>query len=287
MTDYRDVLRNISKLESMVPGIIDFGKPNWKATWNQIRITGKSFKGVRFPKKEEHEAAWEKFQDIVSSVKSHQEADQKRWQVKKEESERIRNSIISQAQAAEPYDSGLADVILTIATGGANLLLNAIMGPFDEEKQMLKNCGNQLQKGWDILNQNKNKMFGKDKQIAFEKLNYTKEMIDRRWTSYKNQRQTAWEKFQSEREAKRRAWENRVESNTRSLEERREKLNRVLSHKENHLNELYDKLNDARSDEFRSRVSGWISEEESSIRDIKEKLDNIEDWIYENKQKLQ
>lgn len=286
MSDYREVNRNISKLESMIPGIFSFGKPDWKAIWNQIKITGKSFKGSRFPSKEEHQSAWDRFQKLVSKVKAKQAEEQKEWENKKAESARLREMIVSQAISARPYDSGLADVILTIATGGINLLLDAIMGPFDEEKQMLKSCGQQLQKGWTMLRENKEKMLGRDKRIAFEALNETKELLDRRWKNYKEQRQRAWEKYQRERTRKRQAWKERVESNIRSLEERREKLNNVLTHKERHLNELYDKLREARSDDFRSVVSGWISEEESNIADIKEKLRRIEDWIYENKDKL-
>jgi len=286
MNDYQEVNKNISKLESMVPGIFDFGKPDWKAIWNQIKITGQSFDGSRFPSKEEHEDAWKKFQHLVNEVKTKQAENQKDWERKKDESARLREMIVSQAQSARPYDSGLADLILTISTGGANLLLNAIMGPFDEEKQMLTSCGEQLRKGWSMLRENKERMLGKDKGMAFEALNETKELLDRRWETYKTERQRAWDEFQRERANKRHDWEQRIESNIRSLEERREKLNNVLAHKERHLDELNDKLSEAWSDDFRSRVSDWISEEESSITDIKEKLRNIEDWINENRDKL-
>ncbi|MCI0561852.1 MAG: hypothetical protein MN733_25480 [Nitrososphaera sp.] len=286
MSDYREVNRNISTLEAMVPGIFDFGKPDWKAIWNQIRVTGQSFKDSRFPSKEEHESAWNKFQSLVNKVKAKQAESQKEWERKKDESARLREIILSQARSARPYDSGLADVILTIATGGVNLLLNAIMGPFDEEKQMLTSCGEQLKKGWGMLHDNKERMLGKDKGIAFDALNETKELLDRRWETYKAQRQRAWDQYQCERASKRHDWEQRMESNIRSLEERRDKLNSVLAHKERHLEELYDKLREAWSDDYRSRVSDWISEEESSIADIKEKRRNIEDWIFENKDKL-
>jgi len=56
--------------------------------------------------------------------------------------------------------------------------------------------------------------------------------------------------------------------------------------KERHFDELHDKLRDARGDDFRSVVSGWISEEEAGIRDVKEKLRKVEDWIYEDREKL-
>lgn len=270
----------------MLPGILDFGKPDWKAIWQQIRITGQSFKGVRFPSKEEHEAAWNKFQRLVDKVKAQQAENQKEWEKKKDESARLREQIISQAKAARPVDNGLADVILTFATGGLNLLLDAIMGPFDEEKEQLKACGRRLQKGWDILHDSKEHMLGKDKGLAFEALNETKELLDQRWERYKAERQKAYEKYQREKAGKRWAWQEKVEGNIRNLEERREKLNAVLAHKERHLDELHDKLRDARGDDFRSVVSGWISEEEAGIWDIKEKLGKVEDWIYEDKEKL-
>lgn len=286
MSDYKEVNRNIAKLESMLPGILDFGKPDWKAIWQQIRGTGKSFKGVRFPSKDDHEAAWNRFQRLVDKVKAQQAEHQKEWEKKKEESARLRERIISQARAAQPVDSGLTDFILTLATGGVTLLLDAIMGPFDKEKEQLKDCGRQLQKGWDMLRENKENMFGKDKGLAFEALNETKELLDRRWERYKAERQKAYEKYQREKAGKRRAWKEKVEANIRKLEERRDKLNAVLAHKERHLDELHDKLRDARGDDFRSVVSGWISEEEAGIGDVKEKLGKVEDWIYEDKEKL-
>lgn len=153
----------------MVPGIFDFGKPDWKAIWNQIIITGQSFNGSRFPSKEKHENAWNKFQHLVDKVKAKQAENQKEWDKKKDESSRLREMILSQARSARPYNSGLADVILTIATGGANLLLNAIMGPFDEEKQMLKSCGEQLQKAGPCCGTIKIKCSGKIKESRLKR----------------------------------------------------------------------------------------------------------------------
>jgi len=59
-----------------------------------------------------------------------------------------------------------------------------------------------------------------------------------------------------------------------------------LVNKERHSGGLYDKLREEWSDDFRSRVSEWISVEEPSIIEIRVILSNIEDWIYENKDKL-
>ena len=286
MSDHKEVNKNISKLESMVPGILSFGKPDWKSIWQQVKITGNSFKGSKFPSKDEREDAWTRFQKLVEDIKEVQAEDQKKWEKKKEKSAQIRNMILAKADAARPVDTDIANLILTLATGGVNLLLETIMGPFDEEKDHLKSCSKQLQKGWDMLRENKEEMLGKDKGVAFDELNKTKEILDRRWESYKIERQRAYDNYQQIQANKRQAWKDKIESNIKNLEERREKLSHVLSHKEQHLSELYEKLRDAWSDDFRSRVSDWIEEEKSNIRDIEQKLRNIEDWIYENRDQL-
>ena len=41
-----------------------------------------------------------------------------------------------------------------------------------------------------------------------------------------------------------------------------------------------------RGDDFRSVVSGWVSEEEAGTGDVKGKLGKVEDWIYEDREKL-
>jgi chromosome segregation ATPase len=286
MSDHREVHKNISTLESMIPGLLSFGKPDWKAIWDQIRITGQSFKGTRFPTREEHQKAWDKFQQLVSNVKARQEQDQKGWERKKDESERLRNMIVSHAKDAQPCASGLADILITIATGGVNLALDAIKGSFDEEKQMLQSCSQRLNEGWALLQNSKDKMLGRDKAIAFAALSEAKDALDSRWDRYKRERQRSWDNYQRERSEKHRNREQKIEANISALEERRSRLNAALSNKERNLDKLQDMLSEARSDDFRSRVSGWISEEESSIIDIKEKLKKIEDWIYESRSDL-
>jgi len=290
MSDYKKVLKNISHLESMLPGVFGFTKPDWKEVWNQIRLTGKSFKGTQFPTKEEHEAAWSKFQELVDKTKEHQrkfqEENQKQWAKKRDLSASLRNQIVSLAQSAHPYNTGFADIVLTLVTGGVYLVLKELMGPFDEERDMLKSCSDKLRSGWALLKENKEKMLGKDKSIAFEELSRAKELLDRRWDIYKRERQKAYDQYQQQRQQKQNDWRRKMENSIRQLEERQLRLSQVLAHKERHLGELQNKLYSARSDDFRYRVSGWISEEEDSISEIRQKLSKIEGWIYENREKL-
>jgi hypothetical protein len=286
MGDFRSVNQEIDKLESMIPGgFFSSNKPDWKSIWSQIRVVGSSFKGAKYPSREEHQQAWDKYQKLINEVKRIQGDEQDKWNSKKSESARLRDRIISQARSAKP-SSGIGDVILCIATGGVSMLLDAIMGPFDDRKRELQSASEQLRKGWDMLNEYKDSMLGRDKHDAFQALNEAKEYLDQKWDDYKRERQSAFDKYQRERDEKQQAWRDRMEENINKLEDRRDRLNSVLSHKESHLDDLRDKLRDAWSDDYRARVSDWISEEESNIEDIRNKLSNVEDWLYEARSKL-
>ena len=287
MGNHKDVIREIEKLKSMTPGgFFSSNKPDWKAIWAQVKVVGYSFKGVKFPTRDEHQQAWDKFQSLVDKIKYYQKEEQEKWNQKKSESTYYRDCIISQAKLAKPSYSSLTDVIMFLATGGVSAILDAIMGPFDEHKSELQRASEQLKKGWDLLNSYKNNMLGRDKHDAFLALNEAKENLDHEWYLYKQERQKAFDKFIREREAKQQAWRDRTEENIRKLEDRQERLNSVLSHKEDHLEKLRRDLDDAWSDDYRSRVSGWIAEEESNIEDIRNKLSNVENWLYEARSRL-
>ena len=123
MKRYEDILRHIDRLEAMIPAGFLLGD-NWdfKGIWQQIKVTGAAFKGVRFPTQDEHQAAWSRFQDLVQKVKDKQNERRSNFKEKREFSERLRDNLICQAEYALP-DSGLGDVILTLATGGISFIV--------------------------------------------------------------------------------------------------------------------------------------------------------------------
>jgi len=286
MGDYKEILKDIRRLESMLPsGLLGSGKADWKAIWSLVKEIGANFKGSIFPTKEEHQAAWDRFQSLVTSVKRTQDQERSQWNHNRQESERLKSEIIAQSYAAQP-PSGFADAILSIVTGGISSVISAIMGPFDERKRDLENASNALKEGWSMLHRYKDSMTGQDKQEAFQALNRAKERLDNEWNTYKIERQRAYNKQQHEWERKKGEWLSRAQDNIRNLEDRRERLSSVLLKIEAHLSSLYDKLSDAGSDDYRSRVSGWIDEEQEKIREIKRKLENVENWLYEAREKL-
>ena len=72
--EYKKVLEEIDELKSMIPdGFLSFEKPDWKSIWDKIRVVGGSFKGAKFPTRDEHQEAWDRFQSLVAEVKEAQE----------------------------------------------------------------------------------------------------------------------------------------------------------------------------------------------------------------------
>lgn len=269
----------IDRLDAMLPGwLTGSTTTEWKSVWSQINKINTIFKEVRFPAREDREEAWKRFQKMVAKAKEAQQESHDAWDKKKHLSERHKDQILSRIRAAEP-SSGIADVILSIATGGISMALNAVLGPFDEQKSELQRCSAALKEAGDLLHEYKDEMLGRDKHEVFQALQAARERLNAAWDTYKRNRESAYTHQHADRT-------RRVNERIENLEERTERLSAVLAKKEAHLNDLYEKLSDARSDDFRGVVSGWIREEESAIQEIREKLRNVETWLAEERDKL-
>ena len=195
-------------------------------------------------------------------------------------------------------------MFLAISTGGLSIaisaLANSIFGPIDERKGELISCSKSLKEGWAYLTKNKGQMIRGDKDEAFQALTRASESLSVEWEDWKKARdiavekyraeqQAAWEQRQKERNerlAQKEAWEERMRENRSKLEDRLEHLGGVLEHKKRHLWELEMKRDSAWSDSYRDRVEGWIDEENDRIEDIKNTLDQINEWISEIDAKL-
>lgn len=284
--NYHVVLEEIDHLKSMISGsIFSSEKPDWKSIWNQIRTVGSKFKGTKFPTREQHQEAWDKFQNLVSDIKEAQAEEHNQWEERKRDSGKYKDEIIYQAELAKP-SGPLSDLVLAIATGGISSALSAIMGPFDERKDELTACSEHLKQGWHLLSDHKERMLGRDKNEAYSALIDAKEQLDHAWNDYKQERQQAYDDYQAERQRKHDEWVERVETNIDNLEERRERLLEKISRREEVLDNLHDKLDDAWSDDYRDTISGWIDEEQDKLDDVTRKLEDVEQWLEEAKRKL-
>ena len=281
----------LDSLERMVSDV-KLCHTKWQPVWELIRTIGASFKKTYYPTLTEKQEAWDKFQSIVQRVKHSQAEEQKYRDGISDESERHKNEILTCASAAKPpsgLEEAIANIFVTFPQWVIRKAIDAVIpGPeIDEARETLDYCSKKLQEGWSLLSLHKQEMLGRDKKEAFEALKQSQELLDDAWDRWKSARQDAKQARQETWEARREAWEVRVQRNIDNLQERLDRLYDVLAHKEGHLEELQEKRDSARGDDFRELVEGWIDEEEENIRDIREKIDNIETWLEEERSKIQ
>ena len=274
----------------MIPsGLLPGANWDFKALWQQIRTTGAGFKGVRFPTRQQHDESWSRFQDLVQRVKTEQGERRSTFEKRRQASEELRERLIRDVENVLP-DSGLADVILTLATGGLNIVveqtLDALLGPFDKRKEELLQASRALKNAWSDFGARKSELLKDDKNTVYHALKNQQDRLDDLWAQYKAERQKAWEAFHQEGRQRHEEWRERTLSNVQKNQERQSRLEGVLDHKRNHLVSLHYRLFDARSDDYRSRVEGWISEEQAAIEDIERKIDQIKGWVSEDLAKL-
>jgi hypothetical protein len=282
----------LDDLERSVIGLVPL-RTRWKPIWEQIRLIGASFKGIRYPTPEERQQAWLRFQSLIQQVREAQAKDDELRKPLMEESERHRDDIIAQAKNAIPpsgFEEGLADALLAPIKMIGALASRLLPGePTDERKDMLLACSAALKRGWDMLSDYKGAMLGRHKQEAFEALTHSKGVLDAAWEKWKEGQHEAYEVRQQAREeraTKHAAWRERVEDRIERLQDGLRRLLAAQARKEAHIEELREKRDSAWNDNFRELVEGWIEEEEERLREIREKIESAERCLEEEREKL-
>ena len=146
MNDFTRVIQEIKKLESMIPsGFLGIGD-NWdfKELWAQIKSTQEAFDESRFPSQEEHQIAWQDFQNLVNVIKEKQAE-------YREESAKMRDKIIRKAEMIPPTDDRWVAFILT---AGISEIIESLFGESDSRKEALKEANNEMKELWDLVNTN-------------------------------------------------------------------------------------------------------------------------------------
>lgn len=272
------------------------GSIDWRSIWDAIKRTGRSFKETDFPSREAREADWKRFQSAVERVKELQATEFENRKQFRSSSEDTLYKIERLADLAMP-DNGLADVILTVASGGVNILvkgaLDAIFGKLDEELESLKKRSEWLREAGALFKESKHEMIGRHKHRAHEVLTRTRERLNEDWESYKSRRQSAfdakqeaWKERQHEFEARRDRWRSNQEDFLDKLRDSMSRLESALGYKLNNRDKLENMMSNAKGDDFRSRVSDWIDENESAIDSIRNKISSLEDKIEEVREQL-
>ena len=282
-------------------------KGHWKELWALVRDIGAGFRGVRFETKEDRDIAWKRFQELCDQAKEKGEANrqemaarQKAWEQKRDQSERARSRIEVRAASAQPIsdlERALGGIILLPLT-----LIERVIGKilglraktqFEEVRDELRHCGEKLKEAWQTFEEHKRELLPGDKAQCFETLRRAQEKLNEAWTRLKEAQDQFYSEQRAAHEERQREWERkqadfreRVKENIEKLENNLEKARGALVRHEERLDKLESDHENAWSDGFREKCSGWIEEAREKIADIHASIEKMEGWLDEERGKL-
>ena len=184
MKDYRNTLQEVEKLRSLIPsGFLGGGEWNFKEIWGQIKTTQTSFNSTRFPTREEHQKAWQDFQNLVSTVKEKQAE-------KRRESANLRDKIVRMAAGIPPIDDSWAKDLANILLVGIPEVIEKIFGVFDSRKDALQDANKDLKELWKLFNSEseQNNLFPEDKTVVYRSLKDAESRLQEAWDEWKEVR---------------------------------------------------------------------------------------------------
>jgi hypothetical protein len=292
--EYQELNSLIDRLAMSIDMPRDRGT-DWKPVWNIIRDIGAGFKGVRYPSRDAHQAAWDKKQTLIERVK---EAETTEFAHRKNfgrQSEEHKDIIKRMADNAKS-DGGFGDVMLFLITGGLSHIgkqvLEGMLGKTDEVKEELDRRSAALKDAGAYLSENKAEMRGNDKKECFDYISDIRERLNQDWEEWKTAKSTAFENRKAAHEERQREfvekqerWAEKQHDFIDMLETKNARLHEVLGHKHENLDKLRDMKRTARGD-HEDRVESWIDECETSIREIEQKIESNDEKIREVRDKL-
>lgn len=294
-----DLEQQIDRISSTAGAASAGNRVDWRDLWNDIKAVGAAFKETDFASRDEREQLWSRFQAAVDEVKAEQARQRQRREHMADGSSRHLDHIRSLVDAAAP-DDGLWRIMLTLFSGGTNLLveaaLDSVFGKHDEVFAELHRRSALLREAGQYLSANKGEMLGADKAAAFNSIKSGRERLDEDWARWKSaiaeakaarhQQYLERQARREERNSRQQAWRENQVSFIARLEGALEKLESARGRRREHLAELCEKRATAWSEGFRDRVDGWISEEESNIADIEDKIRDVANKLEEAKGRL-
>lgn len=240
-----------SEIQSISSGHWDWFKRQYKDFWVHARQISEMFKTFKPLRKEDRERLWEKFNNICEEVKRKQNSE---YENRKFKSEQHRNSIISEIERARPC---------------------SLFGLDPPDVDEMKALGQVLRGAGQMLSKYKSEMYGEHKQECFERIQEIRKIHDAWWESLKQHRSKKVEDFQT-----------RVRVNLERNYERHRKATAALESCRRHADELRDKIASAWNEDWKDKAYVWLSETEDKIRDIERSIEQIEEWIREDEEKL-
>ena len=167
------------------------------------------------------------------------------------------------------------------------------MEDLDIVKEELQSCSAHMREAWQLFTESKSDLLPADKAHIYKLLSDAQARLDAAWAHWKDEKnrlftlkKEAWERRQQEREEKHQHFVERVTANIEKLEAKLEGAKSALERHEAHLEKLRDDYNNAWSDNFGERCSGWIEECEEKVADIQASIERMETWLSEERAKL-
>lgn len=279
MTDWEKFDYKISKLYEKVdlaarPVIGPTTTDDWNKVFLLMNEIQEEFKTVRYPKKFDRDAAWKKFCEIRDDA----------YQSK-------RRQYINKSE--EHYDTLYRMLNNAYYDWDADTVVKHVLwGAFKVTIDEMKRRGKLLSEARNLFKSVKQEMTKERKGEIHEKIVEVKESHDEFWQrvrDYREEQEKVWrEKREAceERQERRQAAKDRIKDNLEKNRERLRNAESFLSRLESQRDGLQDKINSAYSDNYRERHEQWLSEKEDKIREVEKEIEKYEEWIREDKEKL-
>lgn len=303
MTDTGKLESKIRDLE-LAAGTIGKQRVNYRELWDEVRSIQSEFKAVRFKEQEDREKAWQRFQNVVGTMKASIDKAKADNQNRFEKSEELLRRIERLARSAIP-STGFEDLIFNLATFGMAKVItaavNALPGPpVDERKMELEGCSTALREGWALHRESKDKMIGQHRSEGWKALKDAQDRLDAAWASWREakgkmreakqaareQRDREHAARQAEFERKQAAFRDRVRTNIAKNEASLDKAEAAEDRTRDNIANLRDRIANARHPDQIARLEGFLQEAEDRLDSIRESIARLRDWIREDRDKL-
>ena len=228
-----------------------FMSRDWKKVWSLSKEIQESFKSIRYPTREQRQAAWERFQALRSEAAQAEEDERKQC---------VRRSADHRAH-----------IIRLANLGTPKWHDNFFLLTFDD----LKAFGAELKKAGEYLSEYKLEMIAEHKNECFAAIRSAREELN------------AWfEKVKAARTQRAQEWKARAQLRIEKNRARYAEKAAALQRMESKAQELRRNIATAWNQGYIERASGWLLELEEKINNLKNFLREIENWIEEDKSKL-
>jgi hypothetical protein len=244
--------RSIKAPHDFVGGLVY----DWRPAWEKAREIQAAFKeGVRYPTAAERDVAWTRFNEVRNDLSRRSNAD--------------RETVLS-------VSVSWRDLILPEIESARYSRFGDVIFFFDPTTaEDMKRLGAQLKTAGRLLSENKHQMLREHKEQCFQRIQEVRATHDAFWGEYKKAREVR----QHEHRQRINDVLARVDVNISNNREKKAKAEDALERAEANISKLQNMLDNARGDDFRERVEGWLAEAEAKRSSIQESIRRIEEWI--------